>query len=71
MYKAIAFCLLLTSCAEFSSSQNLQACPGLVNYSSTFQAQAAKEIQALPANSAVVKMLEDYATLRQEVRECK
>lgn len=65
---AIVVCGSLVSCTQ---TPNYQACPVLVNYSSSFEKQAAQEIQALPPSANIIKMLEDYATLRQEVRDCK
>ena len=47
------------------------ACPPLVAYSRTFQAQAATELDELPPDSAVVRMMQDYGTLRDQIRACR
>jgi hypothetical protein len=33
--------------------------------------RAAEELQQLPANSAIERMLADYAVLRDQVRACR
>ena len=74
MFKALGFVVLLlfTSCASFSTpAQCADACPIVVDYSASFQKQAATEIADLNPDSNLVKMLEDYAALRQEARDCK
>jgi hypothetical protein len=48
----------------------LAACPPVVEYSRELQAQAAEELALLPENSAAVKMLSDYAVMREQARIC-
>jgi hypothetical protein len=46
-------------------------CPPLVEYSMTDQASAAAEVEALPESAVVVRMLSDYAVMRDQVRICR
>lgn len=45
-------------------------CPPVVAYSGGEQVRAAEEVQALPDGAIVVRMLSDYAVLRDQVRAC-
>lgn len=66
---ALAIALLLPSaCAPGASSS---ACPPLVVYSPADMHRAADELQQLPVNSAIERMLADYAVLRDQVRACR
>jgi len=42
----------------------------VVLYSATEQARAASEVAALPESAVVVRMLNDYAVLRDQARAC-
>ena len=65
----LAIALLSPSaCAPGVSSS---ACPPLVVYSRADMHRAADELQQLPANSAIERMLADYAVLRDQVRACR
>jgi len=46
-------------------------CPPVVEYSVTDQARAAAEVEALPEGAMVVRMLSDYAVLRDQARACR
>jgi hypothetical protein len=62
---------LLTGCATAGADGGaLRACPPVVAYSQVFQAAAAEELALLPENSAAVKMLSDYAVMREQARIC-
>ena len=43
----------------------------VVAYDTEFQTRAAEEVRALPDGSAVVKMLSDYAVIREQARGCR
>jgi hypothetical protein len=45
-------------------------CPALIEYNSTFNRQLADEILDLPADSAVVRAVRDYISLRDQIRAC-
>jgi len=47
------------------------ACPPVVEYSRTEQAQVAKEIAGLPEGALIPQWLADYAVLRAQVRTCR
>jgi hypothetical protein len=46
-------------------------CPPVVEYSRAEQVQAAGEVEALPEAAVVVRMLADYAVMREQARECR
>jgi hypothetical protein len=43
----------------------------VVEYSATDQARAADEVDELPEGAVVVRMISDYAVLRDQVRSCR
>lgn len=55
--------LWLTGCA-MGGSDVRAPCPPVVEYSSADQARAADEVEALPEGAVIVRMLSDYAVLR-------
>lgn len=46
------------------------ACPQVTNYDRLFQSRLADEVAALPAGSALVRAIGDYAALRAATRAC-
>jgi len=61
----------LSGCTTGASDLTvLGVCPPVVAYSREFQAQAAEELALLPEHSAAVKMLSDYAVMREQARAC-
>lgn len=62
--------LSLTGCAT-AGSEAVPTCPPVVAYSRADQARAADEIAALPESAVVVRMLSDYAVLRDQARACR
>ena len=62
--------LLLTGCA-MGGSDTRAPCPPVVEYTSAEQARAADEVGALPEGAVIVRMLSDYAVLRDQVRACR
>lgn len=63
--------LWLSACAMGSSDRAGQICPPVVEYSKTVQARAANEVDALPEGAVIVRMLGDYAVLRDQARACR
>ena len=59
---------LLSACATVSSEQVFGVCPPVVEYDDRFQARAAEEVSLLPDGSIVVKMLSDYAVMREQAQ---
>lgn len=62
--------LCLTGCATGGSDAR-PPCPPVVEYSSAEQARAADEVEALPEGAVIVRMLSDYAMLRDQARACR
>lgn len=60
--------LFPSACAPAGSSG---ACPPLVVYSRADMHRAAGELQQLPLDSQIERMLADYAVLRDQVRACR
>ena len=60
----------LTGCATVSSETSAR-CPPVVEYTAADQARAADEVKALPEGAVVVRMLSDYAVLRDQARACR
>ena len=48
-----------------------QVCPLVVKYSTAEQARAADEVEALPEGGVLVRMLGDYAVLREQTLVCR
>ena len=61
--------LWLNGCA-MGGSENRPSCAPAVEYSAAEQARAADEVEALQEGAIVVRMLADYAVLRDQVRAC-
>ena len=62
--------LWLTGCAT-GGSETRAPCPPVVDYTAADQARAADEVEALPEGAVVVRMLSDYAVLRDQARVCR
>ena len=61
--------LSLTACAMAGSDS--AACPPVVEYGAADQTRAAAEIEALPEEAVLVRMMSDYAVLRDQARACR
>lgn len=59
---------LLAGCATAPTDPTAVAAPHLVDYPPAVQRQAADELEALPDDSAVGRMIADYGNLRDQVR---
>jgi hypothetical protein len=62
--------LWLTGCATVGSEAQAR-CPPVVEYTTADQARAAAEVDMLPEAAMVVRMLNDYAVLRDQARVCE
>ena len=62
--------LWLTGCA-MGGSDARAPCPPVVDYTAAERARAADEVEAMPEGAAVVRMLSDYAVLRNQARACR
>lgn len=61
--------LWLSGCATAGSDS--APCPPVVAYSTADQIRAAAEIEALPGGAVLVRMMSDYAVLRDQARACR
>ena len=61
--------LSLSGCATESSDN--APCPPVVEYSTAEQTRAAAEVEALPESAVLVRMMSDYAVLRDQARSCR
>ena len=61
--------LSLTGCA-MAGSETWGLCPPAVDYTRAEQARAADEMESLPEGAVIVRMLSDYAVLRDQARAC-
>lgn len=62
--------LWLTGCA-MAGSETRAPCPPVVEYNAADQAWAADEVEALSDGAVIVRMLGDYAVLRDQARACR
>lgn len=62
--------LSLGACAR-EGSEDAGPCPPVVEYSVADQARAAAEVEAVPEGGMVVRMLSDYAVLRDQTQACR
>lgn len=62
--------LWLTGCAT-EGSDGQAPCPPVVEYNTADQARAVAEVESLPVGAVVVRMLSDYAVLRDQARACR
>ena len=62
--------LFLGACAT-DVSEPLPGCGSVVEWSPEIQAQAADELDALPADAVLLRFIEDYGAMREEARACR
>jgi hypothetical protein len=62
--------LWLSACATGGSDTRAH-CPPVVDYTAAEQARAADEVEALPEDAVIVRMLSNYAVLRDQARACR
>lgn len=62
--------LWLTGCAT-GGSDAPPPCPPVVEYTAADQARAADEVEALSEGAVIIRMLSDYAMLREQARACR
>lgn len=61
--------LWLSGCA-MGGSDAKAPCPPVVDYTPADQVRVADEVEALPDGAVIVRMLSDYAVLRDQARAC-
>ena len=62
--------LWLSGCAMGGSDVHVP-CPPVVEYSAADQKRAAEEVDALAEGAMIVRMLSDFAVLRDQARACR
>ena len=62
--------LWLSGCTTDNSDPG-PICPPVVPYSPTEQERAAAEVAAMQKGAVVVRMLSDYAVMREQARACR
>lgn len=62
--------LWLSGCAAGGSDARAP-CPPVVDYTVADQARAADEVETLSEGAVAVRMLSDYAVLRDQARACR
>ena len=67
---ALLIVMLSLSACGMGCSDGMVICPPVVDYSAAGQALAAVEVEALAKGAVVVRMLSDYAVLRDQARGC-
>lgn len=63
--------LWLSGCATDGSDRPGQLSPPVVEFSVADRAQAADNVETISKASIVVRMLSDYAVLREQARACR
>ena len=63
--------MLWLSACVMDGSDTRAPCPLVVEYSAADQTRAAVEVEALPESAVIVRMLGDYAVLRDQARVCQ
>ena len=61
--------LSLTGCATASSDN--APCPPVVEYNTADEARATAEVEAMPEGAVLMRMMSDYAVLRDQARACR
>ncbi len=62
--------LWLSACATVASEAK-SLCPPVVKYTTADQVSAANEVGELPIGAMIIRMLVDYAVLRDQARACR
>lgn len=62
--------LWLSACAMGGSDTQVP-CPPIVDYTTADQATAANEVEALPESAVIIRMLSNYAVLRDQAHACR
>ena len=68
---ALMIAMLWLSACGMGGSDTGATCPSVVDYTTTDKARAADEVESLPEGAVIVRMLSDYAVLRDQARACR
>ena len=67
---ALLIAMLCLSACAMDGFDARAPCPPVVDYTAADQALAADEVETMPAGAVIVRMLSDYAVLRDQARAC-
>ncbi len=67
---ALLIAMLCLSACAMGDSEARAPCLPIVDYTMVDQARAASEVEALQDDAVIVRMLVDYAVLRDQARAC-
>ena len=68
---ALLIAMLCLSACAMRGSEARAPCPPIVDYTAADQAAAANEIEVQPEGAVIIRMLSDYAVLRDQARACR
>ncbi len=68
---ALTIAMLWLSACAIAGSETAAPCPPIVDYPTADQATAADEVEELLEGAVIIRMLGDYAVLRDQVRACR
>ena len=68
---ALLIVILWLSACVMGGSDAIVPCPPVVEYSAADQSRAADEVEAIPEGAVIIRMLGDYAVLRDQARACR
>lgn len=66
LFVATALAFAVAACGTMRNT----ACPALIEYDAGFNRHLADELSDLPADSAVLRAVRDYISLRDQIRAC-
>jgi hypothetical protein len=68
---ALAVAVLAAACSSIAGSSSATLCPQPKTYTADDETRAARELQALPADSMLAAMITDYGRERAALRACR
>ena len=68
---ALLIAMLYLSACAMGDSEARAPCLPMVEYTIADQARVADEVEELPEGAVIVRMLSDYAVLREKARACR
>ena len=68
---ALLIAMLWLSACAMGDFDGLAACPPVAKYTKVDHLRAAIEVEALPEDAVVLRMLSDYAVLRDQSEACR
>jgi hypothetical protein len=69
--RALSALMLLLSLASCGTASSDDTCPPVAQYDRATEVRAAQDMASLPADSPLIRMMEDYSVMRAQSRLCK